>query len=305
MRGFEVLGDQLEDALTVSVKKYMLNHGRRPNLVNPRTFTEKQLLFKFFGPIPGPTPSDKLRSPAYTPLDVRPLVQLPKRPFIYAEPRLPEDAEIAPGNYFFKSNHGSGTNQRVVFPMANETRAVLLQRAATWISRAHNPGLSLWWYETMPRNVYIEEDLGSETSDAPDWKFFVCNGRVEIFQVDVDRSGNHVQTIYDRNGEFLPYELYFKSGKPVIMPARLEDMIRVAEAIGRNFDFIRVDLFLRDNSIYLGEIGLVPNGATKSIRSGEIDERLGAAWQAPWMGKVGKGFPTGHYDRITIGPESW
>ncbi|MCX7289429.1 MAG: ATP-grasp fold amidoligase family protein, partial [Rhodobacterales bacterium] len=262
-------------------------------------------VFKFFGPITNATPSDKLRSAAYTPLDVRHLVHLPKRCFISSTASLPDDGEIAPGSYFFKSNHGSGTNQRVTFPMEAETRSALLKKAAVWLTKTHNEALSLWWYETMARNVYIEEDLGSEVSDAPDWKFFVCNGRVEIFQVDVDRSGDHVQTLYDRNGEFLPHELYFKSGNPVAMPAQLDNMIQVAEGIGRNFDFIRVDMFLKDGVIYLGEIGLVPNGASTAIRSREIDERLGGAWSAPWLGQVGHDFPSGHYDRISTGPDSW
>lgn len=304
-RGIDVLGEAFDETFAISFNKYRLHHQKRPNLFNPKTFTEKQVLFKFFGPIPDATPSDKLRSPAYAPLDVRHLVKLPKRLFIYDTPRLPADDEIKPGSYFFKSNHGSGTNLRVRFPMSASLRDTLEAKARRWLTKVHNAELGLWWYESMPRNVYIEEDLGSEIADAADWKFFVCNGRVEIFQVDVDRFGDHVQTIYDRDGNFLPQELYFRSGNPVEMPTRLDDMLRIAEAIGRNFDFVRVDMFIKGQDIYLGEIGLVPNGATRAILSPELDERLGAAWAAPWFGKVGKDFPGSHYSTIERHAWEW
>jgi hypothetical protein len=297
-RGVDVLGPGFDHLVQKSARIYRKMHSRLPDLIAPKTFTEKQLLFKFFGPIPMPSPSDKLRSCAYLPPELRSLVKLPSRYSITDRARVPTNEEVAPGSYFFKSNHSSRTNTRVHFPINAERRAELQALANNWITRVHSRKLALWWYEVMPRNLYLEEDLGSEVADAPDWKFFVCNGRVEIFQVDVDRSRDHVQTLYERNGTFIPQELYYKSGTPVAMTGRLDDMIAVAEGIGRNFDFIRVDLFLKDDQIVLGEIGLVPNGAGVKIRSDALDERLGAAWHAPWLGKVPEGYPGGHYDQI-------
>ena len=303
-RGLEVIGRRFDAHVERSCRIYNRRHQRQPNLVQPVTFTEKQVAFKFFGPIPtAPSPSDKLRSCAYLPPELRNLIRLPRRFAISDRARVPDNDEVGAGTYYFKSNHSSGTNRRVNYPLDDERRSALQTLAEEWISKVHSRRLSLWWYETMPRNLYLEEDLGSELADAPDWKFFVCNGRVEIFQVDVDRSRNHVQTLYERDGRFLPLELYYKSGAPVAMPTRLDDMIAVAEGIGRSFDFIRVDMFLKDDDIILGEIGLVPNGATVKIRSAELDERLGAAWHAPWLGHVEKGFPGGHYDLIH--PVAW
>nr|WP_302477844.1 ATP-grasp fold amidoligase family protein [Ruegeria arenilitoris] len=211
---------------------------------------------------------------------------------------MPKNNEIREGTYYFKSNHGSGTNMPIEFPLSDEARRRLNSKAAFWLKKIHNERLSLWWYEMMPRRIYLEEDLRGLDGDAPDWKFFVCNGKVEIFQVDVGRRTNHVQTIYDRNGSFLKSELYYTSGDPVVLPEFLPDMIEVAEGIGTNFDFIRVDMFIHNRKVYLGEIGLVPNGATIPIRSPEIDERLGRAWFAPWMGKVEQNWGNGHYANV-------
>lgn len=303
LRGIDVLGDQLDAKVAKSVKRFRDRHERLPNLVAPTTFTEKLLLFKFFGPVPQIVcPSDKLRSPAYAPSSVRSLFQLPARPYITHEPRLPDNGQVADGTWYFKSNHGSGTNKRITYPLSATDRTALEHDAQHWLTNIHGEAMSLWWYQQMPRNVYLEEDLGESGHDAPDWKFFVFNGHVEIFQVDVNRFGDHVQTIYDRKGQFLNMTLYYQSGPPVPMPDDLNDMIKIAEAIGQNFDFIRVDMFRHNGSIILGEIGMVPNGAGARVVDHALDLRLGWAWRAPWIGKVVQGYPSGHYHRLLVSP---
>lgn len=296
LRGIDVLGQELPKRIAGSCNAYRARHGRTPELIAPKTFTEKQVLFKFYAPVPiSPPPSDKLRNGVYIPEGTREKVTIPRRFCISDKPELPQNGDIGPGTYFFKSNHGSATNCRVTFPMNERTRTKLEAKARRWLSLVHGRGLSLWWNEAVERRVYLEENLGLADGDAPDWKFFVFNGKVELIQVDVDRFGDHVQTIYDRTGKFLDQELYFKSGPPVDMPVDLDAMIDIAEAIGRRFDFVRVDMFRMDGAIFLGELGLVLTGATLRVRSPELDERLGEVWKAPWIGRVAPGFAVGHY----------
>lgn len=206
------------------------------------------------------------------------------------------------GRYYFKSNHGSGTNIPVNFPVDRSTKIRLTSKGKYWLGKIHNAHMSLWWYETINRYIYFEEDLSLNDEDAPDWKFFVLNGRVEIYQHDRNRTGDHIQTIYERDGTFIDKELYFKSGAPVAPPPQLPLMVDMAEAIGKFFDFIRVDMFIKDGDVYIGEIGLVPNGAKAQIRTPEIDLRLGEAWRPHWFGDVGSEFPREFYDTKRFPP---
>ncbi len=301
-RGVDVLGENLFPSMVRSVKAYQRNHGQFPDLITPETFTEKQVLFKFFGLVPTPSPSDKLRSVGYVPPALRGSFEVPKRIWVSDKPQLPKNGDVADGTYYFKSNHGSATNKPISYPISDSRKAKEERTARYWLTKIHNERLSLWWYETMPRNVYFEEDLRMPNGDAPDWKFFVCNGRVEIFQVDTGRHSNHIQTIYDRDGKFIDQELYYESGLPVKMPDFLPEMVALAEGIGKNFDFIRVDLFVFRQKIYLGEIGLVPNGATIRIRSPELDRRLGSSWSAPWLGEVERDWKDFHYSNVKWEP---
>ena len=62
LRGVEMLGDDFAAGMARPVGIYRRNHGAWPDLIDPRTFANNQLLFKFFGLIPRVSPSDKLRA---------------------------------------------------------------------------------------------------------------------------------------------------------------------------------------------------------------------------------------------------
>ena len=285
-RGVEVLGEKLDKAVYLSAQSYRRRHKKPPDLIEPVQFTEKLLLYKFFGLIPtSPAPSDKLSCMHYVPDSHRHLVKAPARTWVRASAELPHNSEVPAGRYYLKSNHGCGTNLPVNFPLTQKERKKLQKLTNHWMTHIHSPKRSLWWYDTIDRRIYLEEDIADQSDTANDWKFFVFHGRVEIFQVDSDRRGDHTQTVYQRDGAYLDEELYYKNGAAVPMPPQLHTMIDVAEAIGQQFEFIRVDLFLQNSTIYLGEITLVPTGAVRQIRSSNLDTRLGEAWQPGWLGR--------------------
>lgn len=125
LRGIEVLGEDFLPALRRSCRIYRNNHGVLPNLLAPSTFTEKQLLFKFFAPIPIVATSDKFGSRAYAEDLAEDSLSIPKVLWKSKAPVLPGNDEIPPGRYWFKSNHGSGTNMPVTFPISQEERSKL------------------------------------------------------------------------------------------------------------------------------------------------------------------------------------
>ncbi|MFQ1702630.1 hypothetical protein ACJ5NV_18760 [Loktanella agnita] len=189
----------------------MKRHGRLPNLLQPGTFTEKQLLFKFFAPIPIVSTSDKLGSRKYASHYLTEKVRIPRVVWASTTADIPKPGEVASGRYWFKSNHSSGTNMPVTLPLVHAQQELMKARANKWFERIHSRRLALWWYEIFPKQVYLEEDLSDgDGFSADDWKFFVSNGKVVIFQHDKDRHQNHIQTIFDRRGNHLNMELYYR-----------------------------------------------------------------------------------------------
>lgn len=268
-------------AMATSINRFSHNHGRTPDFLNPKTATEKLLVMKMFGDIPNGPPADKLMAELFVPRDVLPLLSPTRRVWIATQPSLPANDEIAPGRYYLKTNFGAGNNIPIRYPLPDDDRDALLKKQNTWFERRHRHGFwaGEWWYHTINPRVFIEEDLSEEGQDITDWKLWVLGGQLGAIQVDQDRSTQHIQRIYDREFALLPYELYYPSDTtPGPRALRHDDMVSVAEAIGANLEFARVDFFLRGSDLYLGEITLCPFGAKKAMRSPDLDRQLGATW---------------------------
>lgn len=275
--GYEYFSGNIAGLFERTLFLYLKNGGDVPNLLNPQKFSDFLFLYVFFGRIPSPSPEDKVENESYIPEDLLPLVTKHQRPFISQESEAPGNDVIEPGIYMWKANHGWGLHHKVTYPIDEVTRNLMTEMAGKWLEEPGNEARGIWWNGFVERKVYLERHLGGE-KEVNDWKIFVLGGRVEIVQVDVGRFSDHRQNIYDRNFTSLQDELYFQRGEETEKPDRFDDMVKVAEGIGRNFEFIRVDFYCVDGKIYLGEIGIAPNAARLPIISDALDKRLGAAW---------------------------
>ncbi|MCU1607037.1 MAG: uncharacterized protein JWP46_3502 [Modestobacter sp.] len=65
-----------------------------------------------------------------------------------------------------------------------------------------------------------------------------------------------------------------------VSPPPLEAMIAVAEALGREFDVIRVDLYDVDGEIWFSELTPCSGGGLDPFDP-DLDRELGAWWQLP------------------------
>lgn len=268
-------------ALARSINRYTNNHKALPDFVAPRSCTEKLLVMKMFGEMPAVSPADKLLAEDHVPEDAQPLFTPIRRFWASPDPVLPPDSELPNGSYWLKGNYGQGLNLRLDWPLDADQRADIGSRLARWgtMPGAHGFWAGEWWYATIDRKYFIEQDLAVAGADIIDWKFWVVAGRVQLVQVDRDRSRGHVQMIHDRDFNYIPQELYFKTSADVEQrPARYDDMVKLAEAIGQTLEFARVDLYCIGDQIYIGEITLCPFGGKRRMNTPAIDRALGALW---------------------------
>ena len=127
--------------------------------------------------------------------------------------------------------------------------------------------------------LLVEEFLGA---DLADYKFLVFGGRVGIVQVDTGRSGRrHQRRLYTPDWRPLDVVEPHMAAAPVTPPpVGLPVMTRVAEELGREFDFIRVDLYDVDGTVWFGELTPYPGGGLDPFDPG-LDRELGARWVLP------------------------
>lgn len=136
-----------------------------------------------------------------------------------------------------------------------------------------------WYSDTNPKYM-VEKRLYGDNQDIPiDYKFFVFNGQVRCIQVDYDRFTNHSRRFYSNDWTPLDVKLEFPLGPISDKPDDLDAMINIAEQLGSDFGFIRVDLYSTKNEgIVFGELTVAPGNGGERFVPQTYDFKLGEYW---------------------------
>jgi hypothetical protein len=228
---------------------------------------------------------------------------LPRVNAIVDDPQNLSDYDL-PDSYVVKPTHGSGAAvivsgsapadarlppeehswvYRHVRP-ESAPRAGLEAVARGWVSQLYGQGPNREWvYGQVPRRVIVEELLEGRGGAIPDdYKFFVFHQRCRFIQVDAGRFGVRTQDFFEPDWRHLTL-----SGGPPwanpepARPVNLDEMIALAERLGRDTDFIRVDLYDVDGRIVFGELTSFPAGGDSPFFPESFNEEFGRPWTVP------------------------
>lgn len=141
-----------------------------------------------------------------------------------------------------------------------------------------------YWYKDIPSRVMFEEYLSDGKHDIPpDFKIYVFHGRAHVIQVSF-RFPQHRMNFYTREWQQIPLRKGDRPNEPInpghIKPDKLEEMIAIAETLGSDFDFIRVDLYYLSNSrrIVFGELTPAPGSGYSRFTPRHYDFEFGKLW---------------------------
>ena len=145
-------------------------------------------------------------------------------------------------------------------------------------------------YRNIAPQIMVEELLLGPDGQIPaDYKLYVLQGRVRLVEIHTDRFSDH------RVDLFLPdwrpvdarVSLSSRPGAPP-RPDSLERMVDIAEALGRETDFVRVDLYDVAGRITFGELTSYPGGPAgpwgpyvPGASPEFLDIELGRQWTLP------------------------
>lgn len=238
---------------------YHRSHGRYPDLVHPKTYTEKVVWQKFFTALPVPQAGNKLLTGSFIPPD---LPELTVVPIVYhsAEARLPPNDALAPGWYYLKSNYGSDMFRPVEYPLSPEDRVELEALAARWLKGSYGLKTGEWWYNLIPKEILLEPSI-SGAGAAAAWCFHVLDGQVASI-VLVRKIGEETQVV--RLAPDFTVATHQSDKRPRLQDyddhGLKDELTRLALGVARPFGLIRVDLYVTDaREIYLGEVTFSPS----------------------------------------------
>lgn len=228
---------------------------------------------------------------------------LPRVFAVVEDPAALHDIDL-PEAYVVKPTHGSGTAIVVseqapadarlpLYPGSWEYRHVrpefarrddVVWIASNWVAQLYGQGPNREWvYGLVPRRVIVEELLANGDGTIPDdYKFFVFHGRCHYIQVDSGRFGRRTQDFFRPDWSHLP----LSGGPPNAdveppRPAHLQEMVSLAECLGAETDFVRVDLYDVEGRIVFGELTSFPAGGDSPFDPECFNDEFGRHWTVP------------------------
>jgi hypothetical protein len=266
------------DGEAILLQRYSRIHGKPLNLANPQTFTEK--LFcrmislnrrdnHLFTQV-----SDKFIVRDYVRLKVGEQ-HLVKLLWHGEDPRqIPFDN--LPEEYVIKTNHAT---KQIIVVKGNADRIDIIKRLSIWLRSNYYWSCREYQYFHVKPRVLVEEYLKNQDGSGPlDYRFYCFNGVPEVIQVD--NHAHDINPFFDTKWNQL--DLHYREGasRPALAkPMNLERMIVIAAQLSADFDFVRIDLYNIDGSIYFGEYTLTPTGGELKLRPESWDMRLGEKWK--------------------------
>lgn len=256
---------------------YLRAHGRLPNLNNPRRFTEWVFVTKLWGDHETfARLADKVLVKDYVASVVGSSFVVPT--LWHGSCLPPREERTWPLPFVLKANHGSGMNALVRSP-GDLDWDVLEAKAEAWLRTGWPAWLCEDWYNRIDRQLLVEPLLGDSTAAPTDYKVTVFAGRAQFIQVNVDRYGDHRCTFFDRNWMAQPYRL----SRPLIEgpyppPRHLREILEAAEALGRGFDYVRVDFYDLPEGPKVGEMTFSDGSGLSGFKPSYHDLEWGQLW---------------------------
>jgi hypothetical protein len=248
--------------------------GKKPDLDNPQTFTEKLQWLKLYD-----------HNPEYTKMADK----LAMRTFV--EDRIGEghtvpvlgiwqrfediDFDSLPDKFVLKTTHDSGS-----YVICRDKASFDRKNASKVISRSlkHNYYRTTreWQYKDIEPRIIAEQYLDDGKTNLTDYKFFCFNGRPVFMYSEEESSGNPTQAIADMQYNMMPFSM--DDAKADVLPPKPElfdAMASVSKRLSEGVPFLRVDMYCTGNVIYVGELTFYHYGGFIPFKPVEWDRKLG------------------------------
>jgi hypothetical protein len=262
-------------------RRYREVFGRRPDLLLARRHSERVQRAKLFQRDRRlPVLADKIEAKEFIAGRVGRQYVVPT---LFAGTALPPREERTWARPFFvKASHGSGWQVRVPDGARLPWRAVERQ-VDRWLSTTYGERGGEWHYAHMPKRILVEPHLGDPGRWPDDYKLWVFHGRVHFVHWLTGRSSrDYGGRFFDRDWNPAFRSLKFPTHPTSPPPPRSYDtMLWIAEELGRDFPFVRVDLYEVEGQPYVGELTFTPTAGYHRLDPPEADLMLGRLWRRP------------------------
>lgn len=238
----------------ILTKAYM---HRRIDLKNPRKLNEKILWMEYYT-------DSEIRSRLSDKYEVRKYITEKG----YADTLIPIyglyqsadeiDFETLPERFVLKATHGCDMNY-----ICRNKQEMRISKVKKRIHLWMNTNLAYVSLEThylpiRPR-ILCEQYLDPGSGEIIDYKFHCSDGQVRFILVCTERSRKKYLNVFDLNWKPLHVIVGARENpEEPSAPARLHEMIHMANCLAEGIPFVRVDLYMVRGRIFFGEMTFTP-----------------------------------------------
>lgn len=259
------------------VKMYEKKFGVRPNLECPTNFNEKNNWRKLYD-----------RNPLYTSMvdkvEIKKIIKDrigEKYTFrLIGNWERPEDIDVLtlPNKFVLKSNHAGGVI------VCRDKNNFDKKKAVKELNKILKTDYSLygreWPYKNVKRKVLCEEYMGE---DLTDFKNYCFNGKLAYTfvwenesRVDGRKPEAYFCGAYDKEWKKSGIDIDYPSKNKIVeKPENYDEMVRVCETMSEGIPFVRVDCYIINNEIYVGEMTFFPWGGFMKFKDEKWNKALG------------------------------
>ncbi len=269
--------------------EYVLVHRRWPNFDTPQTLNEKVIWRKLYDRDPRlPDLVDKIKVKDIVARQFGTDVIIPTLGVYNTVDEL--DFNVLPLSrppYVLKANHGSTFNV-FIKDRSFDSKAVRA-KLTRFLKVNYGDHMLEWAYSKVQPRILLEPYLETPNRGTiPDYKFHVFGGVVYAIQMVMDRFDTYRISFYNPDWKLLDIRHYGnrpRSNEAVPAPARLRDMIQLAEALGKDWPYVRVDLYEINQQIKFGELTFYTTSGLDRFDPYEWDYKFGQQWKQDWAAR--------------------
>ena len=187
------------------------------------------------------------------------------------------DWEKLPNQFVLKINNGSGFNIIVKDKSSLNIRDTI-KTLNKWLRINYGTlygerGIYIKVDRKIIAEKYIEE---YEKESVDDYKFFCSYGEVKFLFVACDRNETTKFDFYTPEWKWIDVKNVFANKGPVEKPKNYELMLRYASILSKKFPLIRIDFYDVNGQIYFGECTFTHFGCIAPFTPDEYDFKFGS-----------------------------
>lgn len=266
----------MEDEAYIT-QMYEKKFGIKPDLINPVNFNEKNNWRKLYD-----------RKPLYTSMVDKIEIKSIIKDRVGEEYTFkilgtwdyPEEIDFdgMPEKFVLKANHAGGVivcRNKSKFDRKKAVKELnkILKKDYFLYSRE-------WPYKNVRRRILCEEYMGENLTD---FKNYCFNGKLAytfVWENESRADGRKPEPYfcgaYDREWKNSGIEIDYPSKETIISkPLAYDEMVRVCETMSNGIPFVRVDCYIINNKVYVGEMTFFPWGGFMKIKDEKWNRILG------------------------------